>query len=327
MNQQERSARQTSGHQQSQSRRQKEELRVPTPWARGGRGQCACAAVRVVGVNLEFAPRAHVAGRAGADEAGEVSVAAAAVGAGARSAWVGALATVAAAEAQRAGAAARAAALQARAAVGAGAAGAVVQVVLAARPREAGTAAAAQGVAQIQADPAIPAWLQAAPVHPLLTVGALETRWAVADVGRIGVCASHTQATVEARSIRTCHPAHLTPQPVEPTGTGAFEGPQCLTTAAPVGTRVPITGPGPRYEASISGRGWTPGAEAAGGGDRDCAEGPSPALQTLTFIGLLTEAVIGAAACSTCCCGGRRGRKKRNIDEGQSQRTGIREVF
>ena len=48
----------------------------------------------------------------------------------------------------------------------------------------------------------------------------------MADVGRVGVCAPHTQATVETRSIRTCHPAHLTPQPVEPSGTGAFEGPQ-----------------------------------------------------------------------------------------------------
>lgn len=74
----------------------------------------------------------------------------------------------------------------------------------------------------------IPAWLQTAAVHPLLTVGALETRWAVANVGRVWVCASHTQAAIEARSIRTRHPAHLTPQPVEPTGTGAFEGPQCL---------------------------------------------------------------------------------------------------
>ena len=107
-----------------------------------------------VGVNRELAPRAHVARRAGADEAGEVRVAAAAVGAGARGTRVGALPTVAAAEAQRAGAAARAASLQASPAVGAGVAGAVFQVVLAARPREAGAAAAAEGVTQIQAESA-----------------------------------------------------------------------------------------------------------------------------------------------------------------------------
>lgn len=70
----------------------------------------------------------------------------------------------------------------------------------------------------------VPAWLQAAPVHSLLTVGALESGRAVADVGRVRVCASHTQATIEARSIRTRHPAHLTPQSIEPAGTGAFEG-------------------------------------------------------------------------------------------------------
>lgn len=154
VDQQERNAGQAGGHQQSQSRRQKEALRVPLPQARQRGRQRTCAFVRAVGVNPELAARAHVAGRAGADEAGEVGVAAAAVGAGARGAWVGALAAVAAAEAQRAGAAARAAALQARAAVGAGAAGAVIQVVLAARPREAGAAAAAQGVAQVQAEPA-----------------------------------------------------------------------------------------------------------------------------------------------------------------------------
>ena len=74
----------------------------------------------------------------------------------------------------------------------------------------------------------IPAGLQAAPVRPLLTVGALETGRAVADIGRVGVCASHTQAAVETRSVRTRHSAHLTPQPVEPSGTGAFEGPQGL---------------------------------------------------------------------------------------------------
>lgn len=74
----------------------------------------------------------------------------------------------------------------------------------------------------------IPAGLQAAPVHPLLTVGALEPRRAVADVGRVGVCTSHTQAAIETRSISTCHPAHLTLQPVKPAGTGAFEGPGCL---------------------------------------------------------------------------------------------------
>ena len=154
VNQQERSAGQARGHQQSQSRGQKKALWVPVPQTRRGRGQRARAAVRAVGVNRELAPRSHVAGRAGAYEAGEVRVAAAAVGAGARGARVGALAAVAAAEAQRAGAAARAAALQAGAAVGAGAAGAVIQVVLAARPREAGAAAAAQSVAQVQAEPA-----------------------------------------------------------------------------------------------------------------------------------------------------------------------------
>lgn len=89
------------------------------------------------------------------------------------------------------------------------------------------------------------------------------------------------------------------------------------TTAASVGTRIPITGPRPGYEASSGSRGWAPGAEAAAGGDRDCAEGPSPALQASTFIGLLTEAVLWAAACSTCRYGGRRGRGKRNIDEGR----------
>lgn len=150
VDQQERSAGQARGHQQSQSRRQKEALWVPLSQARLGRGQCA----RAVGVNRELAPRAHVARRAGADEAGEVRVAAAAVGAGARGTRVGALPTVAAAEAQRAGAAARAASLQASAAVGAGVAGAVFQVVLAARPREAGAAAAAEGVTQIQAESA-----------------------------------------------------------------------------------------------------------------------------------------------------------------------------
>lgn len=80
------------------------------------------------------------------------------------------------------------------------------------------------------------------------------------------------------------------------------------TAAAPVGTRVPITGPRPRDEASRGGRGWAPGAEAAAGGDRDGAEGPSPALQAATFTGLLTEAVLGAAAGSTGRWGGRRGR-------------------
>ena len=148
VDQQERRAGQARGHQQSQSRWQKEALRVPRPQTRRGHRQRACA----VRVNRELAPRAHVAGRAGADEAGKVRVATPAVGAGARGAGVGALAAVAAAEAQRAGATARAAALQAGAAVGAGAVGAVIQVVLAARPREAGAAAAAQGVAQIQAE-------------------------------------------------------------------------------------------------------------------------------------------------------------------------------
>lgn len=70
----------------------------------------------------------------------------------------------------------------------------------------------------------VPARLQAAAIHSLLTVGALEPGRAVADVGRVRVCASHTQAAIEAGSIRTCHPAHLTPQSVEPSGTGTFEG-------------------------------------------------------------------------------------------------------
>lgn len=74
----------------------------------------------------------------------------------------------------------------------------------------------------------IAAWLQAAPVHPLLTVGTLETGWAVADVGRVRVCTPDTQAAIEAGSIRACHPAHLTPEPVEPTRAGAFKGPGCL---------------------------------------------------------------------------------------------------
>lgn len=155
MDHQERCAGHTRGHQQSQSRWQKEALRVPLPRARQCCGQCACAFVRAVGADWELTARAHVAGRAGANEAGEVGVAASAVGAGPRGARIRTLATVAAAEAQRAGAAARpATALQARAAVGAGAAGAVVQVVFAARPSEAGAAAAAQGVAQVQAEPA-----------------------------------------------------------------------------------------------------------------------------------------------------------------------------
>lgn len=154
VDQQERCASQARGHQQSQSRRQKKALWVALPQARQGRGHVTCTVVGAVGMDPELATRAHVAGCAGADEAGEVGVAAAAVGAGPRGARVGALAAVATAEAQRTGAAARAATLQARAAVGAGAAGAVVQVVLAARPREACAAAAAQSVAQVQAEPA-----------------------------------------------------------------------------------------------------------------------------------------------------------------------------
>lgn len=150
MDQQERSASHARGHQQSQSGRQKVALRVPGPEAGRGRGQSAYA----VGVHWELTPRTHVAGRAGADEAGKVGVAAAAVSTGARGARVRALAAVAAAKAQRAGAAVRAAALHTRAAVSAGAARAVVEVVLAARTREAGTAAAAQGVAQVQAESA-----------------------------------------------------------------------------------------------------------------------------------------------------------------------------
>lgn len=158
LDQQERSAGQTCGHQQPQGRWQEEALRAALRQARRGSGQGApevvVVVVRAVGANRKLAARAHVAGRAGADQAGEVGVAAAAVGAGPRGAGVGALAAVAAAEAERAGAAPRAAALHARAAVGAGAARAVVQVALAARAREAGAAAAAQGVAQVQAEPA-----------------------------------------------------------------------------------------------------------------------------------------------------------------------------
>lgn len=72
------------------------------------------------------------------------------------------------------------------------------------------------------------AGLQAAAVHSLLTVGALEARWAVADVRRIGVCAPNTQATIEAGPISTGHPAHLAAYPVEASGTGAFEGRRSL---------------------------------------------------------------------------------------------------
>lgn len=150
VDEQERGARQARGHQQPQGGRQKEALWVCLPQAPGGRGH----RVRALGAHRELASHAHVAGRAGADKAGEVGVATASVRAGARGAGVGALPTVAPAETQRARAAPRAAALHARAAVGTGATCAVVQVMLAARPREARAAAAAQGVAQVQAEAA-----------------------------------------------------------------------------------------------------------------------------------------------------------------------------
>lgn len=62
--------------------------------------------------------------------------------------------------------------------------------------------------------------LQATPVHPLLAVGALEARWAMADIGRAGIFATNAQAAVEAGSVGARHPAHLTAGPVEAPGTG-----------------------------------------------------------------------------------------------------------
>lgn len=96
-------------------------------------------------------------------------------------------------------------------------------------------------------------------------------------------------------------------------------------TAAPVGARVPVTGRRPGYKASRGGRRRAPGSEAAAG-DRDGAEGPSPALQASTFVGLLAEAVVWTAALATRRYGGRRGRGKSNVDEGRVRKAGIREV-
>lgn len=98
------------------------------------------------------------------------------------------------------------------------------------------------------------------------------------------------------------------------------------TTAAPVGTRIPITGPRTRYKASSGSRGWAPGAQAGAGGDWDCAEGPSPALHASTFVRLLTEAVLWATTSSTGRCGRQRGRGKRNVDEGRVGRIEIRGI-
>lgn len=98
------------------------------------------------------------------------------------------------------------------------------------------------------------------------------------------------------------------------------------TTAAPIGTWIPITGPRTGEEASSDSRGWAPGAETGAGGDSDCAEGPSPTLQALTFIRLLTEAMLWAAASSTCRYGGQRDRGKKNVDEGRVRRIEIRAV-
>lgn len=67
-------------------------------------------------------------------------------------------------------------------------------------------------------------WLQATAVHPLLTVRALETRWAMTDIGRLRIFTANTQAAIEAGSICACDPAHLTSNPVESPGTGTFKG-------------------------------------------------------------------------------------------------------
>lgn len=150
VDEQESGAGQSCGRQQPQSGRQKEALWVSLPQAPRSRGH----RVRAVRAHSELASHAHVAGRAGADKAGEVGVATASMGAGARGAGVRAFPTVAPAEAQRARAAARAAALHARAAVGTGAAGAVVQVVLAAWPGESRATAAAQRMSQVKAEAA-----------------------------------------------------------------------------------------------------------------------------------------------------------------------------
>lgn len=242
MDDQECGASQTGGHQQPQGGRQKKALWIRLPQAPRGGGH----RVRAVRAHSELASHAHVAGRAGADQAREVGVATASMRAGAGGAGVGAFSAVAPAEAQRTGAAARAAALHARAAVGTGAAGAVVQVVLAARPGESRATAAAQRVAQVQAEAAILTWLQATAVHPLLTVRALETRWAMTDIGRVRIFTANTQAAIEAGSICARDPAHLTSKPVESPGTGTFKGARGFTTAAPIGTWVPITRSRPR---------------------------------------------------------------------------------
>lgn len=97
-----------------------------------------------------------------------------------------------------------------------------------------------------------------------------------------------------------------------------MEKPLLTLTAAPIGTWVPTTA-----QAQAQGIQWWqmmgPGAEAAAAGDRDCVR-PSPALQASTLIGLLKVAGgSGLQPGSTHRCGGRRGRRKRNIDEGQSQ--------
>lgn len=162
MDEQECGASQTRSRQQPQGGRQKEALWVSLPQAPRGRGHH----VRAVQAHSEFASHAHVAGRAGADEAREVGVAAASVRAGAGGAGVGAFPTVAPAEAQGARAAARATTLHARAAVGAGAAGAVVQVVLAARPGESRATAAAQRMAQVQAEATCGEMVSAPTAHP-----------------------------------------------------------------------------------------------------------------------------------------------------------------
>lgn len=66
--------------------------------------------------------------------------------------------------------------------------------------------------------------LQATPVHPLFTVGALETRWAMTDIGRVRVFSTNAQAAIEAGSICACHTAHLTSKPVESPRTGTLKG-------------------------------------------------------------------------------------------------------
>lgn len=87
------------------------------------------------------------------------------------------------------------------------------------------------------------------------------------------------------------------------------------TTAAPVGTGVPITWPRARTEASGAAKGWAPGAAA--GGDGDGTEGPRPAIQAPTLVRLLAESMLGAATRTTDGCGWREERKRLVKTRGQ----------